>query len=373
MPRLVSTPESIDEEWLSEALREVGLLPTGHVSSVRRTAIGHGKMGDNVRYELTYDGAAADLPRSFVAKLPATDPVARTSSAVQGSYWREVSFYREVAPTAAIRTPKAYVALVDDNRSDYVILMEDMAPAETGDQIAGCSPAVAELALREAAKLHGPLCESEQIRDAEWVVPSSEEGAALGQAMLSGMWPGFVERFGAAMSPEGVTLGQRFIDNFKDFALSYDGPRTLVHADYRLENMLFGNSDGGAPIAVVDWQSCSYGCGLADVAYFLGGGLGVEDRRAHERELVEIYRRELSAQGLELTSDDCWTQYRRNALHGILITVLGSMLSGQDDRGDRMFEAMISRHCQHALDMESGDFLKPRVHPEPRAGTPPSF
>ncbi len=359
MVRLVSDPQAIDEAWLTDVLREVGLLSEGRVIKVDRTPIGHGKMGDNVRYDLTYEGAAGEgeAPSSLVAKLPATDPVARVTSAAQGSYWREVSFYREVAPTAAIRTPRAYAALVDDNRTDYVILMEDMSPAEPGDQIAGCTTAVAELALREVAKLHGPLSESETIRAAEWVVPPSEDGAAMGQAMMSGMWPGFVERFGHAMSPQGIALGQRFVDNFKDFALSYDGPRTLVHADYRLENMLFGNERGGPPIAVVDWQSCSYACGLADVAYFLGGGLSLDDRRAHERELVEIYRRELSSNGVDLSADECWAQYRRNALHGIFITVFGSMLSGQDDRGDRMFEAMIERHCQHALDMESADFL----------------
>lgn len=357
MPRLVSSPEAIDPAWLTEALRECGLLARGRVASVSWTRIGTGKMGDNVRYSVDYQDAADGLPASFVAKLPATDPVARASSAAQGTYWREVSFYREVAPAAALRTPRTYAALVDDNRSDYVILMEDLDPAEPGDQIAGCAPAVAELALREAAKLHGPLQGAASIRDAEWVVQSTPEGAALGQALLTGMWPGFVERFGHAMPAEGIALGERFVNGFAAFALAYDGPRTLVHADYRLENMLFGNQRGGPAIAVVDWQSCSYGCGLADVAYFLGGGLAVDDRREHERELVEIYRRELAAHGAELDADECWRQYRRNALHGILITILGSMLSGQDERGDRMFEAMIGRHSQHTLDMECDEFL----------------
>jgi hypothetical protein len=37
--------------------------------------------------------------------------------------------------------------------------------------------------------------------------------------------------------------------------------------------------------------------------------------------------------------------------------VLGSMLSGQDERGDRMFVAMIERHLQHALDVDAGEFV----------------
>lgn len=356
-PGIVSDPSAIDARWLTHALHEAGVLLHGRVVAVKSSMIGHGKMGDNVRYELTYENAPQGAPRSVVAKLPAADPVARNSSAAQGSYWREVSFYREVAPRSEMRVPRAYVSLVDDNRADYVILMEDLAPAEPGDQIDGCGPERAELALREAAKLHGPLCGDRAVEKAEWVVKMTAEGAALGQMVLEGMWPGFVARFADSMSLEGTALGERFVHTFANWALAYDGPRTLVHADYRLENMLFGTNADGATIAVVDWQSCSYSCGLADVAYFLGGGLTIENRRTHERELVELYRRELAGFGVELSEGECWQQYRRSALHGILITVLGSMLSGVDERGDRMFRAMIERHLQHALDMDCAEFL----------------
>jgi hypothetical protein len=33
------------------------------------------------------------------------------------------------------------------------------------------------------------------------------------------------------------------------------------------------------------------------------------------------------------------------------------MFTGQDERGDRMFAAMIERHLQHAVDLECGEFL----------------
>ncbi len=357
MPQLVSKPEDINADWLTETLNEIGLLSGQRVASVESKTIGTGKMGDNVRYRVTYDRPDPRLPQSFVAKLPAAEPVARNSSAAQGSYWREVQFYQEVAPKIPMRTPRAYVAMVADNRSDYVILMEDMTPAAPGDQITGCDPSVAEIALREAAKLHGPLTGSAAIEAAEWVVKTTDDGATFGQMMLKTMWPGFVERFASAISPETNAIAERFIDSFASFATSYDGPRTMIHADYRLENMLFGNQDGGPPVAVVDWQSCSHGCGVFDVAYFVGGGLRLAERRAHERELVELYRGELHSNGVALTSEQCWEQYRRGSLHGIFITVIGAMLSGQDDRGDQMFRAMIERHGQHAIDMEAGDFL----------------
>jgi hypothetical protein len=354
---LVSEPGAITAAWLTEALRACGVLPHGRVREAHGRMIGTGKMGDNVRYELAYEGAPDGAPSSVVAKLPASDPTARASSAAQGSYWREVSFYREVAPRIPMRTPRAYAALVDDNKADYVILMEDMRPAEPGDQIAGCDAARAEIAVREAAKLHAPFHGDPWLETLPWVTQTTPENAQLGQMILGTLWPGFVERSGASMSAEGRALGERFVNAYAGFALADAGPRTLVHADYRLENALFGNERGGPPIAVVDWQSCLHACGLADVAYFVGGGLPAAERRAHERELVEAYRGEMAALGVALDRDACWREYRRYSLHGVLITVLGSMLSGQGERGDRMFHAMIERHLQHALDLDAGEFV----------------
>lgn len=354
---LVTEPAALTPEWITDALRASGVLPHGRVREARWKMIGTGKMGDNVRYELVYDGAPDDAPRSVVAKLPASDPTARASSAAQGSYWREVSFYREVAPRIPMRTPRAYAALVDDDKASYVILMEDMRPAEPGDQITGCDAARAEIAIREAARLHAPFHGDPWLETLPWVTQTTPENAQLGQMILTTLWPGFVERFGAAMSNDGRSLGERFVSAYAGFALAYTGPRTLVHADYRLENALFGTDQGGPPITVVDWQSCLHSCGLVDVAYFLGGGLPVAERRAHERALVEVYRREMAGLGVALDRDECWREYRRYSLHGVLITVLGSMLSGQDERGDRMFVAMIERHLQHALDLEAGEFV----------------
>lgn len=357
MSRLVATPEQIDATWLSEALREAGVLPTGRVAEARGRMIGHGKMGDNVRYALRYDGAPEGAPESVVAKLPAADPTARGGSVARGGYLREVRFYQEIAPRVPMRTPRAYAAEIDAAGSDYVILMEDLAPAEPGDQMRGCSASEAEVAVREAARLHAPLANDASLAAREWIAKSTPEGSALGQQLLVQFWPGFLERFRASISLEGEALAERFVHGFAAWAQGYTGPRTLVHADYRVENMLFATPAGGDPVAVVDWQSAMHGCGLIDVAYFLGNGLEPRDRRAHEREFVEGYRKELARFGVELAADACWEQYRRYTLHGVLITVLGCMTSGQEERSDRMFAAMIERHLEHALDLDGGDFL----------------
>ncbi len=45
------------------------------------------------------------------------------------------------------------------------------------------------------------------------------------------------------------------------------GPATIVHGDYRLDNMIL--SDGGQVAAVVDWELCTLGDPLADVGLLL--------------------------------------------------------------------------------------------------------
>lgn len=45
-------------------------------------------------------------------------------------------------------------------------------------------------------------------------------------------------------------------------------------------------------------------------------------------------------------------------MHGILITVLGACFTEAAERSDRMFLAMIQRHLQQCVDLDSSDFLE---------------
>ena len=46
-------------------------------------------------------------------------------------------FYRDVAPTIELRTPNHYFSAFDPASGDCVILMQDVAPAESPDRVAG--------------------------------------------------------------------------------------------------------------------------------------------------------------------------------------------------------------------------------------------
>ena len=57
-------------------------------------------------------------------------------------------------------------------------------------------------------------------------------------------------------------------------------PRGLAHADYRLDNLLFGEHGAPRPLTVVDWQTVGWSSPMLDAAYFLGSGL---ERRGSPR------------------------------------------------------------------------------------------
>src|SRR5262249_42931614 len=137
-------------------------------------------------------------------------------------------------------------------------------------------------------------------------------------------------------------------------------PSTVVHGDYRLDNLLFGEPDSGTPIAVVDWQLAAHAPALPDVAYFIGAGLHANDRRAHEGDLVRRYHDGLLATGVAGSGwDRCWSDYCRGTYAGFVMAVAASMLVERTERGDEMFLTMAHRHARHALDLDAAALLTP--------------
>jgi len=350
---LIFDPARITPEWLTQALRESGHLKDGVVLGATWELIGTGKMGDNARFTLSYDGDYG-APATVIAKMPATDETARAMAGGLGAYRKEVMFYRELAGQTEICTPEIYLALIDESGSHFILLMEDLAPAEPGNQLVGETIGHARQAIAEVAKLHAAFHGKNEILAKDYIVRTDLEGATFGQELLQQYWPGFLERFGHGLSGECIDFGHNYVANYAKWATHYSGTKTLIHGDFRSENMLFGENNR---IATVDWQTLTEACGMADVAYFIGGSLELDDRRLHEKALVEHYRHCLSEAGIIIGGEECWQQYREFSSQGILITVLGAMFSQPEVRSDQMFLTMIQRHLQHCVDMNAAEFL----------------
>jgi hypothetical protein len=357
-PPLIADPDAITPSWLTHALHAAGVAPDARVVAVERQRVGTGQVAMNVRCRLTWDRPSGDAPASVVVKLPSDDPVSRATGAAQQCYRKEVEFYRQVVATVGIRTPRCWLTDIDDAGAEFFLLMEDVTPAVQGDQLTGCGVEQAALALSELAKLHAPRWGDPSLGDLPFLADPASDRAALLQALYAAVWPGFRERYGARLAPELMAVAERFAPRVAAWVVGTEGPLTVIHGDYRLDNMLFGTGAGAPSLAVVDWQTVARGLGTGDAAYFLGAGLVVEDRRAHEQALLRDYWRALGAHGVaDYPWETCWRDYRRTAFSGLLMAVVASMIVVQTARGDDMFMAMAGRHAQQVLDLESESLL----------------
>ncbi|OOZ38234.1 choline kinase [Solemya pervernicosa gill symbiont] len=77
--------------------------------------------------------------------------------------------------------------------------------------------------------------------------------------------------------------------------------QTLVHGDAKLANFCF--SHDGQAVAAVDFQYVGGGCGMKDVAYFIGSCLRESECERHEGRLLETYFKELEAALSDRSSD----------------------------------------------------------------------
>jgi hypothetical protein len=342
-------PDDITAGWISEVLG-------GDVGSISTARIGDGLVGLNLRVGLR--DHAPGLPDSVVLKLPSLDETSRATGVALRNYEREVKFYTQLAATLDIRVPHCHHGEWDAASGDFVLVLEDMAPAEPGDQLTGCSIEHAEVAVAELARLHGPRWDDPTLHTVDWLGRRTGPGDT---AQLTGLWqllfPGFLATYRRYLTDDAAELVEWFGGHLATWVDERTGPMAVTHGDYRLDNLLFGTAAGGPPVTAVDWQSPGHGPPIADVAYFCGAGLLPPERAVHERDLLERYRAGLAEYGVDVDDEWIWEQYRRDSFAGVIMAVIASQVVGASDRSEAMFAAMATRHLQHALDLDARELV----------------
>jgi Ecdysteroid kinase-like family len=386
MPSLPAQPVDLNVHWLQEMFSLNGLVgPSFSIASFDQKRIGTGQIGQNVRITFTYDSpvdaAAADAPKTLVAKFVSSDEASRGAGLALGNYEREVDFYRDFATVLrsatlsipaipaipAMNVARCWAAEFDAEAQTTILVLDDLAPAEQGDQIAGCSINDARTAVTQAAILHAKFWESPLLQSTPWLKdPLDPERVVMLDGMLGMFWPAFKERYADRLTDAMCTLGDRISGCASRWVLARTGPFTLTHGDYRLDNLLYSPSptnsaDGsrnGSFAVAVDWQTPAIGMGGIDIGYFVGAGLLAEDRRLHERDLVKQWHDDLCAYGVTGYSlDDAWDDYRHGQFSGFIVAVVASMITERTERGDEMFWAMAGRHLTTALETNAADLL----------------
>ena len=336
--------EELTPEWLDSVLREGGYLTQGRVVALDVTPMGEGLgfVGQVLRLRPTYEGADPTAPVSMIAKLPGT--LDKNRGAVEAGHGseREIRFFRELAQDCALATPHCYLTLMDPDpkeanrerdreslerlplwlirllvslgtrlagrsRRRYLLLMEDLAPRPVGDQIAGCELEPARRVARDLAGLHASFWEDPRLEEARIWLPGLNGAPRLARAMFKQGRAQFLKEAGAFL-PGGFMEAMDWV--YENVEAVLDGaaarPNTLLHGDYRLDNLLFGEEE----IFAVDWQSVARGRGVLDWSYFVLGSLHESCGEREEASLLADYHEALCSGGVtDYPLEECRRDY----------------------------------------------------------------
>ena len=123
---IIRRPSEIDAAWLGATLERDGLEILG------TAAIGTGQMSQSHRVRFHERGGAEE---SVVVKLASDDPTSRATGVGMGAYYREIAFYRDLAPRIADALPHCHMAEYDDAEGWFTLVLEDLADAVQGEDI----------------------------------------------------------------------------------------------------------------------------------------------------------------------------------------------------------------------------------------------
>ncbi len=344
LPDLRTEPDLIDPAWMSAVL--AGTAERRPVTTVDHEPVGVGLMARSHRFTLGHDDGP---PSTVVIKFPSADLGTRSMGA--SAYTKEIGFYLDVATTVAGGLPRCLFAAINDDGSDFVLVLEDLAPRRPGDQLIGCDAEAARLAVENLAQLHGSTWQRDVLEDLAW----TSSGAMSGLGEIMGVvHTAFAERFAGLLDDATAPVLAQFAGQIETWLEREPATRALMHGDYRLDNLLFGDDD----VIAVDWQTVDYRSPMRDLAYFCGNSLTVDDRRALEDDLVGHYLEELDTHGIDdYGPDRAHGDYLHGMFQGPLVTMLGAFAASRSDRSEAMFAAMADRAAAQILDHDALDVL----------------
>lgn len=377
--------DAVTPSWLTTTLQGCGLIGTAMVCGfeVEKLGEGEGFMGDTARLHLEFAGEAPEnTPATLVIKIPTSDRWLRGQGEALGIYEREIFFYHDLAPRLPVKLPRCYYAAMDPrpfgspekdaqsleslnrmprffmwilmwlapflarlSRRRYVLLLEDLAPARLGDQVEVARESDLLGATEALAQLQAFCWNSHDIERLPWI-HSVTAGTRIASFAYDRNRRHFEEKYGDRISTEVRSL----LDWLSDHAgriseyLSHP-PGTLIHGDYRLDNLFFDDrSEDRRPI-LADWQVPSWGSGAYDLAYFLTGSLEVKASEEREQALVGHYHDALLAAGVsDYSFERCWADYRAARLI-VLVRMVSTIaeIHSTNERAEQLFSRWVDR------------------------------
>ncbi len=278
-----------------------------------------GRVIVNVRYG---PGSPADLPTRLVVK------VARGVDKILAPFYEnEVNFYNRVRPELNLETPHCFGAGFDAVSSDFAIVLEDLTlrGATFPSVLSPVTLDNVRSILSQQAKLHARFWESPRLRpggDLAWA--GSHVEGKVADLMMVGAAPLIQHEIDTvSFKREMVQRLRTTGPDLRSGTLALHRhqqslPQTLVEGDMHIGNSyILPDGSGG----LLDWQLTCRGHHMHDVSYLVTTALSVEDRRAHEQDLVRFYLDRLAVEGVAdgPSFEESFTEFGRCLMWGVYI------------------------------------------------------
>ena len=297
------------------------------------------------------------LPISVVVKMPSTTTRGREWGDSCNAYEREARFYREVAPSSPIRIPRCYLSLIDTTHDQFILVLEDVSQHTYGDQVKGLTPNQAIDAIRTIAPFHAYWWEHSGLSRLTWMPTENLDLLHL----FAQNWPDYRHRFYDQMNEEERAIGDRLNWQGDRLAeLHSQGPRTIVHSDFRADNLIFDNTSQENPVIVLDWQLAQRNMGAYDVARVVCGSVPFEDQRGRHREFVNVWHKSLISNGVHnFSQNEAWRNFQTALLTSLYTPVAFHHLNSHEGgRGLKLARAYMHRLFRAAAECEAIEVLE---------------
>lgn len=275
------------------------------------------------RLRVVFERRPLTRPVYFILKVP--PPPGLLTGYAPGA--REVFFYQFLAPLLPLASPRCLLARIDLEKGESFLLLDDVREAIPGSQRTGLSAHQARAAIRGLAAAHAmhwgrvdrpplPTLRKMVIRTAA-ATPEEIE------ARFEETWPRVSASLYFGLSRPVRLFGDRLVGNIgRTLQPLFAAPETLVHGDYRAENLLFRGRARATTVIAFDWEQLTLGSGLIDLASLLVGGLGPRVR-FREHELIQLYHNVLRSGGvIDFAWNECVQLYRLGVVRGLIHAVL---------------------------------------------------
>lgn len=341
--------EQITPRWATEAIQS--RHPGCRVSKV---TILMKDDGTNRRARIALEYEAGSGPARLFLKAHAA--AHRMTHLRNGNLWNEARLFASGAELP-VDHPKVYKSIVDLLGLDFLLVMEDLTlrDADPRDATRPMSPEQVERGLRGLARVHSMY----------WGL-SAETHPALGWLQTweatEGWQIGLLKHVPIGLARGSASLPRSLSDIEAGGVVEYwsryvdtlaTGPMTLTHGDAHIGN-IYVLPDGD--VGFLDWQVVRRGRWSQDIGYFLIGSLTEEDRRNHEKELLEIYRLALDLpDGQRPAPEAMWTEYRATPAYGLAVWL--STLGTDGWQRPEISQALVARYARAFVDLATPDAL----------------